>query len=83
MVNFKNWVLARYLGKDSARGDFAADMVRADDAPEEDRKERWIGYLTWEHHACPEAMAVFRRMWADYEKWQRAGGLGNGTGTKC
>lgn len=68
-MNFKEWALARYLGKDTPRGDFAGDVARANDTPEEDNKEKWISYLIYERHACHEAVDVFKRMWADYEKW--------------
>ena len=68
-MTFKDWTLARYLGKDTPMGDFAEDLARMDDTPEEDRKEAWLDYLRYGRYACHEAVDVFERLWASYEKW--------------
>lgn len=64
-MSFYEWMLSRYEGKDSPRGDLAYDMKRSGDFP--DTKDRGVilNYLNAKF-ACDEAVAVFKRAYRDY-----------------
>ena len=69
-----DWMMERYLGKDTPRGDLAGDMRRAGDFPRSADKETLLRYLSAKN-ACTEAIQVFRRSFRDYEKSVKSGGL--------
>ena len=69
-MTFKDWVIARNLGKDSPRGDFAEDIRSDPDTPREDDKDAWLEHLQ-RHHACPEAVGVFKKLFAEYTVWRK------------
>ena len=71
---YYDWMMERYLGKDTPRGDLAGDMCRAEDFPRSDDKETLLRYLSTKN-ACTEAIQVFRRSFRDYEKRVKSGGL--------
>lgn len=71
---YYDWMMERYLGKDTPRGDLAGDMRRAGDFPRSDDKETLLRYLSAKN-ACAEAVQVFRRSFRDYEKRMKSGGL--------
>lgn len=64
---YYDWMLKRYLGKDTPRGDLAGDMKRSGDFPRCDDKRRILRYLQ-SKNACDEAIGVFKRSFRDYEK---------------
>ena len=45
---YYDWMMERYLGKDTPRGDLAGDMRRAGDFPRSDDKETLLSMLTYE-----------------------------------
>ena len=69
-MTFKDWVIARNLGKDSPRGDFAEDVRSDPDAPEEDGKGAWLEHLR-RHNACPESVDVFMKLFTEYTVWRK------------
>lgn len=71
---YYDWMMERYLGKDTPRGDLAGDMRRAGDFPRSDDKKTLLRYLSAKN-ACTEAIQVFRRSFRDYEKRMKSGGL--------
>lgn len=66
-MTFYDWMMSRYLKKDTPRGDLAHDMQRVTDFPREDDYDRLLTYLK-RHHACREWIALFKRCWRDYQK---------------
>ena len=72
-MNFKEWAIARYIKKDTPRGDFARDLAGENDAPEDGDRAAWLDYLTG-RRACYEAIEAFKEMWAGYERWKKRTG---------
>ena len=70
---YYDWMMERYLGKDTPRGDLAGDMRWAGDFPRSDDKETLLRFLSAKN-ACTEAIQVFRRSFRDYEKRMKSGG---------
>lgn len=66
---YYDWLLAKYFGKDSARGDLACDAHHEKDFPLTDEKDCILAYLK-RKHACEECLEVFRRSFKDYEKFK-------------
>ena len=64
-MNFYEWMLARYAGKDTPRGDLAEDMKHAGDFPDTSDRAVILNYLDGKF-ACDEAIAVFKRAFRDY-----------------
>jgi uncharacterized protein YozE (UPF0346 family) len=64
---FYDWLLERYLGKDTPRGDLAYDAKREKDFPKLDDRTAILHYLG-SKHACREAVGVFKRAYRDYAK---------------
>lgn len=69
-MNFKDWVIARNLDKNTPRGDFARDAMRDIKAPKADDRNAWIEHLC-RLHACPEAVKVFGELFAEYKTWRK------------
>lgn len=66
-MDFYDWMIKRYEGKDTPRGDLAGDMKHEADFPKNAGRERILEYLDWKG-ACEECIAVFKRCWRDYKK---------------
>ena len=64
---FYDWMVEKYQGKDSARGDLAGDMVRSGDFPRCGSRDQIMNYLH-SKFACKECVATFKRAWVAYEK---------------
>ena len=64
---FYDWMMERYLGKDTPRGDLADDMQRAGDFPRTDDRMVMLMYLEGKR-ACHEAVQLFKRAYLDYAK---------------
>lgn len=71
---YYDWMMERYLGKETPRGDLAGDMRWAGDFPRSDDKETLLRFLSAKN-ACTEAIQVFRRSFRDYEKRMKSGEL--------
>ena len=69
-MTFKDWVIARNLDKNTPRGDFARDVMHDFNAPEKDDRDAWLMHLR-RHHACPEAVGVFKALFAEYTAWRK------------
>lgn len=68
METYKEWIIRKYLGKDSPRGDMAYDANRDKSFPEGlVSKEQILTFLRL-RRACKECVAVFKRTWKDYCK---------------
>ena len=70
-MTFCEWMIHHYLGKDTARGDLAYDMHHEGDVADLHTREDILAYLRF-HRACKECIAVFKRCWRDYEKYEAA-----------
>lgn len=66
-MTFYDWMLNKYLQKDTPRGDLANDMKRESDFPGYGDYEIILAYLKYKN-ACEECIAVFKRCWRDYQK---------------
>ena len=66
-MDFYDWMMKRYEGKDTPRGDLAGDMKHEADFPKGADRERILEYLDWKG-ACEDCVAVFKRCWRDYKK---------------
>lgn len=62
-----DWMMAKYLSKDTPRGDLAHDMHHDADFPRDDDYDRLLRYLRY-RRACAECVALFKRCWRDYQK---------------
>ncbi len=60
-MNFYEWMLARYAGKDTPRGDLAADMKHAGDFPDTCDRDIILSYLDGKF-ACDEACGIQARL---------------------
>lgn len=67
-ANFYEWVLKKYYGKNTPRGDFALDMRCDREFPRVDDRKAIIIHLE-RLNACPEAIAVFKNVWRSYQKY--------------
>ncbi len=68
METFKEWVIRKYLGKDTSRGDLVYDISRDKTFPENDpERERILDHLH-NQFACDKCIALFKRTWKDYCK---------------
>lgn len=65
-MTFKEWLATRRI-TDSARGDFISDVLKDDRFPDGGYAEGIECYLI-RHHACPEAIKEFKKLWRQYEK---------------
>ena len=66
-MTFYEWMMERYLHRDTPRGDLAEDMKHDVDFPTESDYELLLNYLI-RRHACSECLALFKRCWRDYQK---------------
>ena len=66
-MTFYEWMMAKYLGKDTPGGDLAEDMKRVRDFPETNTREAILDYLGWKG-ACSGCVQTFKRCWRDYER---------------
>lgn len=66
-MTFYDWMMAKYLSKDTPRGDLAHDMHHDADFPRDDDYDRLLRYLRY-RRACTECVALFKRCWRDYRK---------------
>ena len=66
-MTFYDWMMKKYLKKDTPRGDLAYDMSREEDFPRCDDYDRILGYLHF-RRACPGCIGIFKRCWRDYQK---------------
>lgn len=68
MESYKEWIVRKYLGKDTPRGDMAYDVNRDEDFPKGlAGRERILNHLRF-RRACRECVALFKRTWKDYCK---------------
>jgi len=73
-MTFYEWMISRYDGKDTPRGDLAYDMKRSSDFPDTNDRDRLLRYLHVKR-ACKEAVAVFKRCFRDYTRAVEAGAV--------
>ena len=68
MKTYKEWIVDKYFGKYSMRGDLAYDIKRDETFPNElTNCERITNHLKL-RNACKECVALFKRTWKDYCK---------------
>lgn len=70
MMSFYDWMMKKYLGKNTQRSDFAEDMKCSGDFTKCNDKEAILAYLH-RNNACAECVVVFKKCWKDYEKCER------------
>ena len=66
-MDFYSWMLQKYKGKDTPKGDFAEDMENDRNFPRNVGRERLLEYLEW-NAACEECIAVFIECWSEYDE---------------
>lgn len=66
-MTFYEWMIARYQGKYSPRGDLADDMSSDRTWPTENTRAAILDHLS-SQGACDECTEVFKRCWRDYRK---------------
>jgi len=66
-MSFYNWMMQKYLKKDTWRGDLARDMKEDKNFPVDGEKESILEHLK-NRHACSECIDVFKKCWRDYER---------------
>jgi len=69
MKSFYDWMIEKYAGKNTARGDMAGDMKRSGDFTRLNDRDMILTYLQGKN-SCPECVALFKRCWRDYEREQ-------------
>ncbi len=67
MMSFYEWMITKYDGQDSPRGDLAQDMKYDETFPTSSDKEVLLNYL-YNQHACTACLDVFKRCYRDYRK---------------
>lgn len=68
MQTYKEWMIEKYLGKNTPRGDLAYDIKRDKDFPNGQlTKQRMLDHLDLKR-ACDKCIATFKRIWKDYCK---------------
>jgi uncharacterized protein YozE (UPF0346 family) len=67
-MTYKAFILDRYKGEDSPRGDLAFDIARDSSFPVENNKETILKHLK-SKGACEEAKKVFKSTWNLYQKF--------------
>ena len=65
-MNFYDWMMVRYAGKDTPRGDLARDMKRDKDFPKDGSRSEILAHLK-DKGAIDECLACFKRCWQDYQ----------------
>lgn len=68
MQTYKEWIIQRYLGKDSPRGDLAYDIKYDKTFPRGcASREQILEYLN-SRNACDGAIKAFESTWSNYCK---------------
>lgn len=65
-MNFYDWSIKRYLGKDSAAGDLAGDMSRDSEFPKTSNAKITIEKYLKSKGACDNAIRTFREVFSVY-----------------
>lgn len=68
MKTFEEWMIEKYLGKDTPRGDLAYDISRDKDFPENDPGIESIVIHLECSNASDKVIALTKRAWKDYCK---------------
>lgn len=67
---FYDWVIMKYAGRDSMRGDFAYDIARDKKFPMDGTRNDILTHLTGLNvNADERVIALFKRMYRDFQKW--------------
>lgn len=66
-MNFYDWMMVKYLGKSTPRGNLANDMKHVGDFPKDGDRKEIIEHLRAKN-ACEECLTVFKRCWQSYRK---------------
>lgn len=67
-MNFYDWMMMRYAGKDTPCGDLARDMKQDKGFPRDGSRSEILVYLK-DKGAIDECLACFKRCWQDYQ-WE-------------
>ncbi len=69
-MTFKEWVIQKYDGQDSPRGDLAYDLKRDKTFPNDGDKEKILSYLEFKFRYAfnADGFSLAKRVYADYEK---------------
>ena len=62
---FKDWLVEKYLGRDTPEGDLAGDVDRDRDFPKLNSRVAILHHLQ-RLHACEGAFRTFERCWKRY-----------------
>ncbi|MDL2287587.1 sterile alpha motif-like domain-containing protein [Eubacteriales bacterium OttesenSCG-928-G02] len=68
-MDFYEWTIKTYLGKNNSRGDLAGDMAGDATFPRTHDRARIRDYLEWERNACDSCLQTFERTWKSYLTW--------------
>ena len=66
METFKEWIIRKYLGRDTLRGDLAYDISRDESFPKGDPEREGILDHLHRKFACHKCTELFKRSWKDY-----------------
>ena len=73
-MNFRNWIIIKYFGKDNRFGDLANDIKASEDFPDtsnrslKEEKETITTYL-YRKNACGACMDTFFDAFKRYARW--------------
>ena len=67
IMSFYEWMIGKYLHKDTWRGDLARDMECDADFPKMGTRSEILCHLK-NKNACDDCVEVFKRCWRDYAR---------------
>ena len=67
-MNFYEYMMEHYLGKDTAKGDLAGDMRHEEGSFPKDGGHDEIRRYLVRRRACRECLQVFERCWKEYTR---------------
>lgn len=66
-MNFYDWMISRYLKKDTWRGDLARDMQGDSEFPRAGTRTEIMNHFR-NKNACENCITVFKKCWRDYAR---------------
>ena len=67
-VDFKTYVMEKYINEDSGKGDFARDLKADKRFPKTNRYYVAHSYLNDVHNCCEDALFTFDLLWEEYNE---------------
>lgn len=71
-MNFYDWMINKYRGKDTPRGDLAEDMTKSKGFPKDGGYDSILQYLH-RRGACEECVNTFKSCWRSFQKNDKTG----------